>query len=222
MHQTGPRREAGHARLLTPPRPPGATACWPSKWGLRAARCRGRISHTPGCLSQKATFVSGRTDPRRPSVRTVAKQVALSRGVTARREYDPRHDPMGPALTRPSRYITASVLPLGAVRRDRQRHLPVTRRAGTLCTLSRADRRPRRLRGHGEAVWRISWPPAVRDGPAHRGRPCHQAGARGTPLRGSRGSDPVTARSRGRLRGPITVTEWWPGAHMWVILPLIY
>ena len=73
VHQTGPRREAGHARLLTPPRPPGATACWPSKWGLRAARCRGRISHTPGCLSQKATFVSGRTDPRGPSVRTVAK-----------------------------------------------------------------------------------------------------------------------------------------------------
>ena len=105
-------------------------------------------------------------------------------------------------------YITASVLPLGAVRRDRQRHVPVTRRAGTLCTLSRADRRPRRLRGHGEAVWRISWPPAVRDGPVHRGRPCHQAGARGTPFRGSRGSDPVTARSRGRLRGPITVTEW--------------
>ena len=66
VHQTGPRREAGHARLLTPPRPPGATACWPSKWGLRAARCRGRISHTPGCLSQKATFVSGRTDPRGP------------------------------------------------------------------------------------------------------------------------------------------------------------
>ena len=31
-------------------------------------------------------------------------------------------------------YITASVLPLGAVRRDRQRHVPVTRRAGTLCT----------------------------------------------------------------------------------------
>ena len=82
-------------------------------------------------------------------------------------------------------YITASVLPLGAVRRDRQRHLPVTRRAGTLCTLSRADRRPRRLRGHGEAVWRISWPPAVRDGPVHRGRPCHQAWARGTPFRGS-------------------------------------
>ena len=122
-------------------------------------------------------------------------------------------------------YITASVLPLGAVRRDRQRHVPVTRRAGTLCTLSRADRRPRRLRGHGEAVWRISWPPAVRDEPVHRGRPCHQAGARGTPFRGSRGSDPVTARSRGRLRGPITVTEWWPGAHMgdapevWAVRP---
>ena len=80
VHQTGPRREAGHARLLTPPRPPGATACWPSKWGLRAARCRGRISHTPGCLSQKATFVSGRTDPRGPSVRTVAK--SPSRGAS--------------------------------------------------------------------------------------------------------------------------------------------
>ena len=80
VHQTVPRREAGHARLLTPPRPPGATACWPSKRGLRAARCRGRISHTPGCLSQKATFVSGRTDPRGPSVRTVAK--SPSRGAS--------------------------------------------------------------------------------------------------------------------------------------------
>ena len=80
VHQTVPRREAGHARLLTPPRPPGATACWPSKWGLRAARCRGRISHTPGCLSQKATFVLGRTDPRGPSVRTVAK--SPSRGAS--------------------------------------------------------------------------------------------------------------------------------------------
>ena len=79
-HQTGPRREAGHARLLTPPRPPRATACRPSKWGLRAARCRGRISHTLGCLSQKAAFVSGRTDPRVPSVRTVAK--SPSRGAS--------------------------------------------------------------------------------------------------------------------------------------------
>ena len=77
VHQTGPRREAGHARLLTPPRPPGATACWPSKWGLRAARCRDRISHIPGCLSQKAAFVSGRRDPR-AAIGPHGRQVALS------------------------------------------------------------------------------------------------------------------------------------------------
>lgn len=97
VHQTGPRREAGHARLLTPPRPPGATACWPSKRGLCAARCRGRISHTLGCLSQKAAFVSGRTDPRVPSVRTVAK--SPSRGASLWQR--PRAGGRGGATDRP-------------------------------------------------------------------------------------------------------------------------
>ena len=176
------------------------------EWLGTCARGRWPVGPPDDCLSaaQSAASPTGSIPPRpRRNRQTGIRPATRSDG--------PGFDS---ALTL---YITASVLPLGAVRRDRQRHVPVTRRAGTLCTLSRADRRPRRLRGHGVAVWRISWPPAVRDEPVHRGRPCHQAGARGTPFRGSRGSDPVTARSRGRLRGPIPVTEWWPGAHMWVI-----
>ena len=163
------------------------------EWLGTCARGRWPVGPPDDCLSaaQSAASPTGSIPPRpRRNRQTGIRPATRSDG--------PGFDS---ALTL---YITASVLPLGAVRRDRQRHVPVTRRAGTLCTLSRADRRPRRLRGHGEAVWRISWPPAVRDEPVHRGRPCHQAGARGTPFRGSRGSDPVTARSRGRVRGPST------------------
>ena len=178
------------------------------EWLGTCARGRWPVGPPDDCLSaaQSAASPTGSIPPRpRRNRQTGIRPATRSDG--------PGFDS---ALTL---YITASVLPLGAVRRDRQRHVPVTRRAGTLCTLSRADRRPRRLRGHGEAVWRISWPPAVRDEPVHRGRPCRQAGARGTPFRGSRGSDPVTARSRGRLRGGRSRLQNGGQVRTWAMLP---
>ena len=180
------------------------------EWLGTSARGRWPVGPPGDCLSaaQSAASPTGSIPPRRRRNRQTGIR-------------PPRHDPMGPALTRPSRYISRQascrLAPSDETVRDTYRLHGAPARSVPRYPVSRADRRPRRLRGHGEAVWRISWPPAVRDEPVHRGRPCHQAGARGTPFRGSRGSDPVTARSRGRLRGPITVTEWWPGAHMWVI-----
>ena len=66
------------------------------EWLGTCARGRWPVGPPGDCLSAAQSAASP----------TGGGRFRLDRGVTARREYDPRHDPMGPALTRPSRYIS--------------------------------------------------------------------------------------------------------------------